>query len=492
MENGRGRNSGSKGFLDLSDHNAANPRDCGAIIGMRVSVDQDEKMSRACARTIIAPFVSFRLDYARLAIFGKPAPEMSPTAMLPDGALRPANLSRLLNRRRVGLCCGVLLALQVAGFLFIVAGTHGWIVPLTQPTTTDFVSFYAAGALANNGTPALAYDHAAHFAAEERVTEAGIGYQFFNYPPVFILLCALLARLPYLVAFVVFEGATLVLYLVVARRLLDDRSATALVALCAFPMVFWNIGLGQNAFLTAGLFGAATLLVDRRPIPAGLLFGALCYKPQFGVLVPFALAAAGQWSAFAAAGISVAALVLASLLLFGAGTWQAFFASVGGSPAMYESGRILFAGMANTFGAARLLGAGAPLAYALQAAASLAAAVVVVIVWRRRLSLPTRAATLAAATLVAAPLALLYDLIFGVIAAAWLVRDANSPAAWARQKLALAALFLLLLDGRGLAESWHVPVFPLAAIALFAIAAVRAKREMAQQTYCGKRIASRS
>ncbi len=398
----------------------------------------------------------------------------------------------LLDRRRIGWCCAVLLALQLAGFVFIVVGTHGWIVPLTRPTTTDFVSFYAAGALANEGTPALAYDHAEHLAAEERVTETGIEYQFFNYPPVFILLCAALARLPYLVAFVIFEGATLGLYLFVACRILGERDGTALVALCAFPIVFWNIGLGQNAFLTAGLFGAATLLIDRRPVPAGLLFGALCYKPQFGMLVPFALAAAGQWRAFGAAGASVAALVLVSLLLFGAGTWQAFFASVGGSPAMYESGRILFAGMANTFGAARLLGAGAPLAYALQAAASLAAAVVVVIVWRRRLSLPTRAATLAAATLVAAPLALLYDLIFGVIAAAWLVRDANSPAAWARQKLALAALFLLLLDGRGLAESSHVPVFPLAAIALFAIAGARARREMAQSDYCGKRISSRS
>jgi alpha-1,2-mannosyltransferase len=243
-------------------------------------------------------------------------------------------------------------------------------------------------------------------------------------------------------------------------------------------MVFWNIGLGQNAFLTAGLFGAATILIDRRPIPAGLLFGALCYKPQFGLMVPFALAAAGEWRAFAAAGISAAGLVVASLALFGAATWEDFFATVAGSQAMYGSGRILFDGMANTFGAARLLGAGPPFAYALQAAASLFAAFVVAIVWRRHLSLPTRGATLAAAALVAAPLALLYDLMLGVMAAAWLVRDGNSPAAWPWQKPALAALFLLVLGGRGLSESWHVPVFPIAAIALFAIAGVRARREM--------------
>jgi alpha-1,2-mannosyltransferase len=384
-----------------------------------------------------------------------------------------------LDRRRVRTGAAILLALQFAGFVFIVAGTHGWIVPLGGPTTTDFVSFYSAGALADAGTPALAYDPAAHLGAEERVVGAGIEYQFFNYPPVFMLLCAALATLPYLMAFIVFEVATLFFYLLVASRVLADRSATAVIALLAFPLVFWNIGLGQNGFLTAGLFGAASLFVDRQPVVAGIFFGALCYKPQFGVLVPLALAAAGQWRAFAAAGASAACFVLASLALLGAATWQGFVASLSAAPAMYESGRILFAGMANPFGAARLLGAGLPLAYGLQAAASLGAASVVVVVWHRRLSLPTRAATLASAALVAAPLALLYDLMLGTIAAAWLIRDRNSPAAAPWEKIALAALFLLVLDGRSLAERWHLPVFPAAAIALFAIAGARAWRETA-------------
>src|SRR5207249_7263727 len=134
-----------------------------------------------------------------------------------------------------------------------------------------------------------------------------------------------------------------------------------------------------------------------------------------------------------------------------------------------ESGRILFAGMANIFGAARLLGTAPPLAYALQVAASLVAGALVVIVWRRRLSLSTRAATLAAAALVAAPLALLYDLMLGVIAAAWLVRDGNSPAAWAWERITLSAVYLVLYAtsfilavDRGFVERWRVPVLLLA------------------------------
>ncbi|MFZ2004392.1 MAG: glycosyltransferase family 87 protein, partial [Stellaceae bacterium] len=180
-----------------------------------------------------------------------------------------------LSRERLRLYVTILLICELAVFAFIVAGTHGWIVPLDKPNTTDFVSFYAAGRLADAGTPALAYDHAAHFATEQAIVGQGIDYEFFNYPPVYQALFAPIARLPYLVAFVGFEAATLVLFLCVARRILDDFGVTALIALLAFPDAWWNFGLGQNAFLTAALFGAGTLLVDRRPILAGLCFGAL-------------------------------------------------------------------------------------------------------------------------------------------------------------------------------------------------------------------------
>ena len=261
-----------------------------------------------------------------------------------------------LDRRRLRLCCAVLLALELAIFLVLIAGTHGWIVPLEHATTTDFASFYAAGALANAGTPQLAYDQAAHYAMEQAVTAPGIEYQFFNYPPVYLILCAALAHLPYLVAFVLFIAATLAFYVAVARHILDDRSITALLVLAAFPMVFWTIGLGQNAFLTAALFGMATLWIDRRQVAAGLLLGLLCYKPHFGLLLPIALAAGGYWRSFAAAAASAGSLVLVSLLLFGWETWHAFFVTAGNSHAVYESGRILFAGFANPFGAVRLQG----------------------------------------------------------------------------------------------------------------------------------------
>ncbi|MGB9646537.1 MAG: hypothetical protein WCB44_15640, partial [Stellaceae bacterium] len=124
-------------------------------------------------------------------------------------------LGAALDRHRVLAYCRILLAVETAVFLFLVAGTHGLIAPLAGPTSTDFVSFYAAGALADSGTPVLAYDQAAHNAAEQRATAPGVEYRFFYYPPVFLLVCAALARLPYLAAFLVFEAATLALCLTV-------------------------------------------------------------------------------------------------------------------------------------------------------------------------------------------------------------------------------------------------------------------------------------
>ncbi len=74
---------------------------------------------------------------------------------------------------------------------------------------TDFVSFYAAGRLAAAGTPALAYNRAAHYAAEAADEPAGSPYNYFYYPPIFLLPCAALVRLPYIAAFLLFEAATL-------------------------------------------------------------------------------------------------------------------------------------------------------------------------------------------------------------------------------------------------------------------------------------------
>lgn len=382
-----------------------------------------------------------------------------------------------LNRRRITVYAAILLTFEVLAFLFIVAGTHGWIVPLKEPNTTDFVSFYAAGSLADQGNAAAAYNPLRHLAAEVAATEPGIRHVIFVYPPVFIMLCAVLARLPYLAAFTVFEGLTLIPCLIVLRRIARERGWAAFIPLLAFPAVAIDIGVGQNAFLTAALFGGATLLIDKRPFAAGLLFGALCYKPHFGLLVPLALLAGGRWRAVAGAAVSALVLVSLSAATLGWDSWQAFIVAITGSHTTYESGQIDFAAFVSSFGAVRLIGGGPGLAYAVQTLATLTAAALVAVVWRRNLSLPIRAATLASATLIALPLILFYDFMIAGVAMAWLVRAGRRTGFLPWEKLLLAAVFITPMLARGVGTALHLPIGAVAGYALLALCATRAWRE---------------
>jgi alpha-1,2-mannosyltransferase len=366
----------------------------------------------------------------------------------------------------------VLLIAEVVATLWFVAGTHGWIVPLASPTSTDFASFYAAGKLAAAGTAPLAYDRVAHQAAEWAATAPGIEYQFFFYPPVFLLLAAPLSVLPYLPAFAVFEVATLLFYLAALRPILGVAGWRWLVPALGFPAVFWTLGLGQNAFLSAGLFAVGTRLLDRRPGFAGLALGCLIYKPHLGLLIPLALLAGRHWRAITGAAAGAGGLILLSGLVFGWEAWAAFLAEFTGAHGTYENGRIELAGMITVFAAARLLGLPTAVGYAAQALAGVAAAVPVALLFWRRAALPPRAAALLAATLLAVPVLLLYDLTLLAVAGAWLLAPAHERGRRPGEVPTLIAGYVTPLICRPIGLGLHLGVAPLAAAALL-VAAVR-------------------
>ncbi len=98
--------------------------------------------------------------------------------------LNTLRLAPWLTRDRVMAWASVLLVLELAFMGFIAAWQHGLFFPVEHPHSADYVSFYAAGKLALAGTPALAYDHAAHLLMQQQTTHTGESYQFFFYPPV--------------------------------------------------------------------------------------------------------------------------------------------------------------------------------------------------------------------------------------------------------------------------------------------------------------------
>jgi alpha-1,2-mannosyltransferase len=394
------------------------------------------------------------------------------------GQLRQADW---LVRDRIIAWGIVLFYTELLVLLFLALWQHGVFVAVTTRTASDFVSFYAAGKLVVAGVPQLAYDQIAHYLAQQEATAVGAPHQYFFYPPVYLILCALLASMPYLVSFAAFQACSLGLFIMAMRRLLREHGVGWLAPLLAFPAVFWTLGLGQNSFLTAALLCGFTLLLERRPVAAGILLGLLCYKPHFGLLVPGALLAGRHWTVFTAATCTVAWLVGATIVLFGWQTWDAYLTAFAHSDEVYVSGAIEFAGMITPFGAARLLGFGPWPAYIVQGVAAVVMAVLVALLWRRRdvVSLNLRAATLLSATVLAVPLALLYDKLLVLVAIGWLLREVRERGGFLGwEKLVLLTVYPLSLVSWAIGVAYHVPLGPIAACAVLVLCLRRVWRDL--------------
>ncbi len=350
----------------------------------------------------------------------------------------------------------VLAITEFVLFAICVAGSHGLIGPLDRPTSTDFLSFHAAGALADAGTPWLAYNQAAHQAAEQAAIGAFTKYNYFYYPPVFLLICAPLATLPYLAAFILFQAVSACACFFALRLIQRDLP---LVVFLAFPGLWWAIGTGQNALLTAALFAAGTALLDRRPWLGGMCLGLLCYKPHFGLLIPVALIAGRHWSALLAAAAAALALVAASIAAFGVATWTAFVTAAAASGDVYAGHGIFMGGLTSPYGALMTAGVAPDVAFAVQAFVIVLAGGVVALVWRPGAQgmapLPLRAAVLLAATPVAVPLLMFYDLMLVLVALVWLSRVKLIGGVPAWLTAAMIAVFLGPLLSGNLTDNAH-------------------------------------
>ncbi len=383
----------------------------------------------------------------------------------------------LTHERIIGYSI-ILLAYEGIAFLYFVALANGLIDATLAASGTDFTSFYAAGRLAQEGTPALAYDQAAHHAMERIIVGGPTAYNFFYYPPVFLLLCSLLAKLPYAAALVLFEATTLAAFLWVGRRILADRKPIVVLALLAFPPVWYNALLGQNAFLTASLFGMGFLLLDRRPILAGIVLGAICYKPHYGLLLPVAFIASRNAKAFIAAAGSVAALVALSLLQFGWVTWAAYFKAAAGSHVSYESGAVDMVSVATPFGASLVLGLPSSQAYIVQGVVTACVVAWVGLVWHRRdTSLALRIASLLAAIPLTVPIFQYYDLAILVFAFAWLAQAPYTRGIMPFERTAIACLYVASILTYATNATPRFLVAPIIAAGAFLITVARVRFE---------------
>lgn len=339
--------------------------------------------------------------------------------------------------------CAVLAILQIAFFPLYYG--HGWIYEgggLGSPT--DFINVWSAGRLVLDGHPAWAYD----WDIQKKIQIAVLGQDYpgnfaWHYPPPFLFVAALLAKLPYAVAFIGWACVSAVPYLVVMRAIVG-RPFGLLLAL-ALPVVFTNVLVGQNGFLTAALIGGLLVLLPTRPILAGICLGLLSYKPQYGVLFPLVLIAAAQWRAFVSAGVTTVALALVSWLAFGTESWQAFFKWMPMfSQAFLVEGRAPWGKMQSLFALVRYFDGSETLAWTLHWVLVAIVLVFLVWLWRSTARYEWKAAGLAVGALLATPYLFLYDVMVLAIAIGFIVRVGLSEG-FLRHELPVLGMALVML-----------------------------------------------
>lgn len=369
------------------------------------------------------------------------------------------------------MCVGTLLSLA-----FIFFNSHGLLDYAGRPLGTDFSSFWSAGHMAREGRAPQAYDWDA-MAAVQRQLFGTDRLSPWSYPPVFLFIVVPLAMLPYLAAFFVWQGASLVAALAVYRNILPRQVSRrdALLFGLGFPAVLVCLGHGQTGFLTAAVMAGGLLILRKSQIAAGILFGLMIYKPQFGLLLPLALAAGGYWRAFLAASVTVLAVLALSALVWGWPAWQAFFDSLHATRTIvFEQGDTGFEKFQSAFSWVRLWHGSVAFGYAAQAAVALIVVAAVLSIWRGTPVFALQAAALLTGSLLVSPYTLDYDFVVFGMALAFLVSHgfAHGFRPWDRTLIALA--WFVPVIARVAGKLAHLPLGFLALAAIFALIVVRA------------------
>lgn len=374
----------------------------------------------------------------------------------------------------------LLLALvNAAAVVYLLATQKGGVDVNGFLIGTDFISFWTSGRMLVAG--ANVYDTAAHVAVQREFYAMPGEYTAFFYPPGFLPFVWPLGLLPYFPALAAWLAVTGAAFLAAVRAWFRELGlkGPALVLVAAFPPVFVTLTHGQTSFLVAALLGGGLLLVGRRPWLAGILIGLATIKPQFGLLVPLALLASGQWRTIAGAGAAALALTALAAAAFGPQVWADWLAITRTASTATADGNIGFAKMVSVFAGLSLVGVPAAAAIAVQVATSLALAAAVVVAGWRRAFTPGLAALVLAGAPLATPFVLDYDMVLTAFPLAFLFARAREGGFADGERITIAAVFAGAAFARPLAINAGVPIMPLLLAALFVAVFRRVRAEAA-------------
>ena len=198
----------------------------------------------------------------------------------------------------------------------------------------DFVYFYGIGHLANEHSATRLYDYGSQlkiFNETEPLRDGVWGPS--PYPPFVALFFGPFARLPFKVAYLLWLGISLTLFLIGIRAAVKGTFPTerlkGSLAFClalAYPPFLMNTLMnGQLASVAVCSVGVAIALERRsKPFTSGLALSILMYKPTLLILLLPMLLLTRRLKTLAGFLTGAAVLVLVSTVSMGVGVWSAY------------------------------------------------------------------------------------------------------------------------------------------------------------------------
>ena len=335
---------------------------------------------------------------------------MTPAGVQPDAAEGWAGDGRPLR---------ILILAVLAASVALALSSISRVLFIPGPLYSDFFGFWSFGRFVAAHAPAAIYDEGALVGFQHSLGLPAASAYPFAYPPLALLLLAPAGQLPFLLALALWLSLGMAAYVWASAARSWPRALVWLLILAPSSAICTLIG--QNGFLTAALLLGGVRLLRARPWLAGALLGALAFKPQLALMVPFILIARGDWKAFAGAIVAVAVLTAMSVAAFGTGIWGAWAVSMQAKAGLLTFGYdALLEKMPTVTAAARLFGSGADLTRAAQFAGAVTGAAAIWLV-RHRDDARSRAVPVLA-TFLASPYAFYYDLpmvtgaVLGIVA----------------------------------------------------------------------------
>jgi hypothetical protein len=311
------------------------------------------------------------------------------------------------------------------------------------PLFVDFLTMWTGGRLADAPHAAI-YDPAYIDRAQAWFLGTAAHDRPFPYPPTSLFILWPLGRLAFWPASLVWMGATIGAFVAIIWRFAPSPKGLGLTLVLIAPGSLWTALSGQCVFLTGALAIAGLILLERRPVLAGVLLGAAAaFKPTVLLMAPLALIGGGHWRTLIWAGITGLALAGLSAAIWGIDHWIAW---------IVYAPRFLTAITSNPAYVTAIV--------AWRLAFALAGAATAFLVFRKSRALWPRLTALFGASLVATPYAMNYEmtlLLPGAVLALFTV-----GAGWPRA-LAFCAYWALVFAG--------LPVIgPISVFVYFALA----------------------